>query len=140
MQNHIELLRVKVLELNHQMFSLIRERRLIVSQIQSLKSSEGKFPYFDSKREIMLFEKLAPDLKMLSLKELLSFSLLMEGQADPAGLGLYPQFSFGDHLEDKNRKGIIELINPILLHFYNPELEKQLNLKKEFRFFETYYV
>ena len=140
MQNHLELLRVKVLELNHQMFSLIRERRLIVNQIQSLKPTEGSFPYFDSKREILLFEKLASDLKMLSLKELLSFSVLMEGQADPAGVGLYPQFSSGDHLEQKNRMGLIELINPILLHFYNSELEKQLSLKKEFRFFEKYYA
>jgi len=140
MQNHLELLRVKVLELNHQMFSLIRERRLIVNQIQSLKSTDGHFPYFDSQREILLFGKLAPDLKMLSLKELLSFSVLMEGQADPASLGLYPQFSSGDHLEQTKRLGIIELINPILLHFYNPELEKQLNLKKEFRFFEKYYA
>lgn len=128
-------LRAKLLEINLELFSLIEKRKLIVSRIQDLKT-ENNLSVFSPEREIILFEKLSPLLKKLTLKELLSFSLLLEAHADPTEKNLYPAFSEMIHLDKIDKSFLWYRVNPILLYYYDAKSYFKLPLKSNFKFFE----
>jgi chorismate mutase len=133
MQQQLELHRANVLKINLDLIHLIKERRQVVNQIQSIKIKEGNFPYFDVEREKKLYAQLSNELIKLTLKEIFSLSLLVESQADPDNDQSYPHFSNGDHLLDpKKPLELFEQINPILLYYYDPKYYQQLKLKPFF--------
>lgn len=128
-------LRAKLLELNLELFSLLEKRKLLVNQIQDIKI-ENKLSVFSPEREKDLFEKLAPLLKKLTLKELFSFSLLLEAHADPTNSTIYPAFSELIHLRKTDKNPLWFRVNPILLYYYDAKSYFKLPLKKNFKFFD----
>lgn len=132
----LEKFRADLESTNKKILSLIETRRKIVGDIQRVKSNLGSDKY-DPKRELELFISLRGFLEKLSLKELLSFSLLME---DQAGIG-YPEWSQLVHLvpqkERLPEKSQIEQysskINPLLLLLFYPDKIKVDYLKIEFK-------
>lgn len=128
-------LRAKLLALNVELFGLIEKRKLIVSRIQDIKA-ENKLSAFSPEREKVLFEKLTPLLKHLTVKELFSFSLLLEAHVDPAAKGIYPAFSELIHLRKTVKTPLWYRVNPILLYYYDAKSYFKLPLKKNFKFFK----
>jgi chorismate mutase len=120
-------------QLNTHFFLLICERRNIAMKIQESKDAPGRFPHFDPERERELFTKIQSDLKELSIKELLAFSLIMEDQAMAMAPGAYPAWSQGAHLAVATGE-LFTLINPLLLKFTHPEIFLRLNLSADFSF------
>ena len=134
MQQQLELFRAQLLKINLDLIHLIKERRTTVHQIQNLKLRTTKFPYFDAEREKKIYIQFASELTKLTLKELFSFSLLIESNADPLDDRSYPHFSQGDHLAQKNKQlKLHEQINPILLSIYDANLYKQVELDSYFK-------
>ena len=129
--------RETLLQLNTQFFLILSERRQVSLKIQELKTSTGRYSHFDPEREKALFELLAPDLKKLSLKELLSFSLIMEDQAMAMAPGSYPSWSNKLHLSSAGEE-LFYMINPLMLKFSRPELFERLVLKADFSFLEDF--
>lgn len=128
-------MRAKLLQINLELFSLIEKRKLIVTRIQDIKM-ENNLSVFSPEREKDLFEKLAPLLKKLTLKELLSFSLLLEAHADPTEKNVYPAFSEMIHLRKTTKTFLWYRVNPILLYYYDAKSYFKLPLKTKFNFFE----
>ena len=85
--------REALLQLNSQFFQILSERRATSLRIQELKDVSGRYSHFDPDREKVLFEQMHPELKELTLKELLAFSLVMEDQAMAMAPGSYPTWS-----------------------------------------------
>ena len=79
--------REALLQLNSEFFLMISERRSISLKVQELKDGSGRYSHFDPEREKALFERLKDEVKGLTLKELLAFSLIMEDQAMGGGGG-----------------------------------------------------
>lgn len=125
--------REALLQLNTQLFMIVSERRFVSQKIQDLKTETGKYPHFDPTREKLLFEQFKEQISKLSIKELLSFSLIMEDQAMAMAPGSYPSWSSGIHLNG-NSGELFGMINPILLKFARPEIFERLNLGPEFSF------
>jgi chorismate mutase len=136
-ESNLAQLREALLQLNTQFFMLLSDRRALTLQIQELKSASGRFSHFDPERERELFLHLLIELKELSLKELLAFSLIMEDQAMAMAPGSYPQWSSGTHLEEPDQ-GIVSMINPVLLKITHPELFNRLSLSTEFSFLKQF--
>jgi len=129
-QDNLSNLRSQLVDLNIELFKLISQRAQLTQLIQKEKGPDLK-SHYDAQREKALFQELLPELKKLSLKELASFSLLMESQAQAPSK--YPAWSEGVHLVGPNL-GIQSLINPLLLKVTHPEHFKTLKLKTEFSF------
>jgi len=135
--NLIEL-RERLAQMNSEFFLLVSERRKTSLQIQSLKQDTGgRYSHYDPEREWVLFQKLQHELKDLSLKELLAFSLLMEDQAMAMAPGSYPSWSQCSHVQT-TQKEIYEMINPILLKFSHQNLFEKLHLTTEFLFLKDF--
>ena len=117
-------------QLNKQWFSLVQERRELVSQIQSVKLV-GSLPHFDYDRESALFSDLLKLLAPLHLKELLAFSVLMEAHAGSPER--YPAWSEGVHLAELPLKDF-HRINPVLLKAVHPDLFKTLRIAPDYTF------
>jgi len=132
-ESNLAQLREALIHLNSQLCMVISERRTISLKIQELKKGHGRFSHFDPEREILVFGLLKNDLEQLSLKELLSFSLIMEDQAMALAPGSYPQWSSGTHLESPNLDAAHQ-VNPLLLKVTHPDLFSRLNLLADFRF------
>lgn len=128
-------LRAKLLELNLELFSLLEKRKILVNRIQDVKL-ENNLSVFSPEREKILFEKLSPLLKKLTLKELLSFSLLLETHADPTENNSYPAFSEMIHLRKSTKSPLWYRVNPILLYYYDAKSYFKLPLKEKFKFFK----
>jgi len=95
-------LRSDLEQINQELFKIILHRREVVEKIQSFKSKDGDFPFYDEKREKELFEKIQADLEKLTPKELLAFSLLIESQAQIGDERNYPSWFKGDVLKSTN--------------------------------------
>jgi chorismate mutase len=130
--SELDELRDNLFHLYLKFFSLLDLRRSLVQEINLLKENEGFYKNYSPDREKELFFKLESDLKKLSLKELLSLSLLIEDHAQFDGENSYPSFSAGVHLQ--NFKGEIhQQINPLILSIYNQELGAKLTLSDKFK-------
>lgn len=124
-------------QLNSEFLLTISERRALCLKIQEFKQNQGTYSHYDPIREKEVFELLNSSFKELSLKELLSFSLIMEDQAMAMAPGSYPSWSQGIHLTESHRD-LVEMINPLLLKVSRPDLFSKLNLSVEFKFLKDF--
>lgn len=124
-------------QLNSEFFLLLKERRALCLKVQELKNPNHSYPHYDPEREKTLFYELSHELKNLSLKELLAFSLIMEDQAMAMAPGSYPAWSQKIHLVMKNDE-IQSQINPLLLKFCKPTIFQTLELSSEFNFLNQF--
>lgn len=136
-ESKLSVYRESLLQLNTQFFLILSERRQLSLKIQELKGSTGRFSHFDPEREKGLFEQAKTELKELSLKELLAFSLVMEDQAMAMAPGSYPAWSNGLHLSDSGDE-LYQMINPLMLKVSRPELFQRLALNGEFSFLKDF--
>lgn len=127
-------LRDNLRDLNHKIFKLFIERRVLVEQIQNQKSQSEGFTSFDFQRELQFFKELTPELVKLSAHELMAFSLLMEGQAGAPTK--YPAWSEGIHLLEAPSHSEHRL-NPVLLSILRPEAFLSLKLTPHFGFLRS---
>jgi chorismate mutase len=125
--------REALLQLNSEFFLMISERRAISLKVQELKNGSGMYSHFDPEREKALFERLKDEVKGLTLKELLAFSLIMEDQAMAMAPGSYPTWSSGIHLTEPSTE-LFAMINPLLLKTSHPDLFSRLKLNPHFSF------
>lgn len=131
--SNLERYRESLLQLNSEILISIQERRRICLKIQELKSTQGPYPHYDPQRELDIFELQKEHFIKLSLKELLSFSLLMEDQAMALAPGSYPSWSTKIHLSQKAGE-LFEMINPLLLKVSHPEIFNRLEFTPDFDF------
>lgn len=132
------LLREQLGKLTQNFFSLLNERKKIVTQIQKFKEKEKRFYAYCPEQEVQLFLIQKDLLSSLSLRELLAYSLIMEEHANVES-NAYPQWSQGEHLQ-QSRVGMIYQINPILLAVTRKELYDALSLNEEFKTLMVKYV
>lgn len=136
-ESNLSQYREALLQLNTQFFLIISERRVLSMKIQELKAASGRYSHFDPEREKNLFQQLQQDLKGVTVKELLAFSLIMEDQAMAMAPGSYPTWSSGVHLTEGSKE-LYSMINPILLKITHPELFNRLSLTPDFSFLKQF--
>jgi len=124
-------------QINSEFFLLLKERRALCLKVQELKNPSHNYQHYDPEREKVLFLQLSPDLKNLSIKELLAFSLIMEDQAMAMAPGSYPAWSQKIHLITKSDE-IHHQINPLLLKLSKPIIFQKLQLTPEFIFLNQF--
>jgi len=129
--------REALLQLNSEFFLILAERRLASLKVQEMKIGSGMYSNFDPEREKILFNKMKDEMKGLSIKELLAFSLIMEDQAMAMAPGSYPTWSNGIHLTASS-KDLYAMINPLLLKANRPELFGRLSLNPDFSFLKEF--
>ncbi len=121
-------LRSEIDSLNSTFFKTLSQRRDCARKIQ-----EGKVSHqavcFDPVREEVIFSLHKDELEKCSIKEILSFSLLMESQAGEN----YPAWSKRIHLKSFEGK-LYEQINPLLLKIIRPLEYQKLELKESYQF------
>ena len=122
---------------NSEFILLVKERRALSLKIQELKGESGLFAHFDPEREKQIFLDQEEQFRNLTLKELLSFSILMEDQATAMAPGSYPSWLTGIHIEDFSHE-IYQMVNPILLSVTHKELFKRLKFSAEFAFLKDF--
>jgi chorismate mutase len=131
MMSELESNRAQLLLKTQRIVSLILGRKNLVTKIQNLKNTDNEFENFDLVREVFVFQNLK-DVSTLSFHELLSLSLLIEGQAG-SNEGRYPAWSRGEHLEPSALTSIEQQINPILLATAQSKSYDSLPLKVEIK-------
>jgi chorismate mutase len=127
-------LRSSLSELNRMFLSIMGQRKKLVHQIQATKKSQGLagfhgYHHYDPSREWSLFRSFERQMKLLSLKEILSLSILMEAHADAPGD--YPEWSRGIHLRNFS-DDLSSQINPLMIRLIDQSRFNQLSLKPEF--------
>lgn len=128
-------LRAELDGINQQLIQLVQVRRNVVAQIQKQKPPiRDHFASYDSEREWKLFLRLKPQLDQLTTKELLAFSILMEGQAGAPAR--YPEWSESVHLSQK-ADAIEQKLNPLLVKLLWPPKFEALNLSSQFSFLRS---
>lgn len=135
-ESNLRDLRDQLREKNELFFSTLSERKLIGQKIQDLKSERvGQYSHYCPRREKEIFGEMKNSLALLSLRELLAFSLIMEEHADSSvrGGNCYPIWSSQIHLLKKEEE-IFFLINPLLLKLLHQHLFFRLQLKSDFTF------
>jgi chorismate mutase len=132
-ESSLTILREKLIQLNTQYFQIISERRAVSLKVQELKSESGRYSNYDPDREKVVFEHLKNEISILSLKEVLAFSLIMEDQAIALEPGSYPTWSSGVHIRSRSGE-LYGMINPILLKISHPDLFARLSFSPEFSF------
>jgi chorismate mutase len=130
--------REALLQINSQLFLTLKDRRSLSLKIQELKNSRiGTYSHFDPEREVLSFRIMSEHLKLLTIKELLAFSLIMEDQAMAMAPGSYPAWSTKVHVANPS-SDFYTMINPLLLKETHPELFKHLTLLVEFSFLKQF--
>lgn len=129
-------LREALAQANSEFILNVDERRKLCLQIQTLKERSG-VSHYDPDQEKKVFTQGSVELKKLSLKELLAFSLVMEDQAQAMAPGTYPAWSSRVHLKESNGD-LFELINPLLLKILKPEAFKRLTLANDYVFLNDF--
>ena len=124
-------LRHELLVTNHQLLKIMSARKEQVHAIQEIKTLQGQ-SIFCPEREWELFNQLQSELSELSIRELLSLSLIIEEDACSYSQ-TYPAWSEGVHLVD-GPTILYQQINPILLKVTHLSLFEQLKLKADFDF------
>jgi chorismate mutase len=130
-------IRQNLLQKNSALFQTILERRFLCIKIQELKDVSGQHSCFDPVREKEVFQLHDHQLKQLSFKELLAFSLIMEDQAQAISFDSYPNWSESVHLRQK-QGDLIEMINPLMIKLLHPELFDKFDLTDEFEFLKDF--
>lgn len=131
----LQSLRAELDGINQQLIQLVQARRNVVAQIQKQKPTMGdRFASYDSEREWTLFVRLKPQLDQLTTKELLAFSILMEGQAGAPAR--YPEWSESVHLSQK-ADAIEQRLNPLMVKLLWPPKFEALNLSSQFSFLRS---
>lgn len=136
-ESNLAQLREMLAQLNSEFFLLLGERRGICLKIQELKEDKGRYAHYSPDRENDLFSQMQEELKLLSIKELLSFSLMMEDHAMAMAPGSYPSWSSRCHLIGSHQD-LFEMINPLLLKKTHPHLFSRLTLSSEFDFLKEF--
>lgn len=136
-ESNLAQLREALAQVNSEFFLNVKERRALCIRIQEFKVIEGRFSSYDPAREKELFLLQKDQIKELTLKELLAFSLIMEDQAMAMAPGSYPAWSQFIHLVAPNKE-TIEMINPLLLKLRSSELFSKLPLSTEFSFLRDF--
>lgn len=136
-ESELAQLREALAQLNSEFFLTIAERRNLTVKIQEFKDSTGRYSHFDPEREKEIFSLFQAQLKNLSIKELLSFSLIMEDHATAMAPGSYPAWSNSIHIASPNRE-LHEMINPLMLKSARPEFFNRLTLSQEFSFLKDF--
>ena len=129
MKTNLSDLRKDISALFHSFRTLLETRQALVQKIIQLKNETG-MSHFDYRREVELFSSHKDWPNGLSLKEVLAYSLIMEGQQNNTN---YPRFSEREHLA-QNEGQLFEMINPIMLKIWFPEYFKCLKLTERFDF------
>ena len=130
----LKVMRDELDKITKELFKIIQNRKVSVQQIQLSKEKTSAFKSFDPIREYSLFQNYKIELQSMSLKELFSFSLLIEDHAE-ISTGDYPQWSNLEHISSIN-KDFTQLqnqVNPILLAVTHKDLYDSLKLSKEFQ-------
>ena len=130
-------LREALAQINSEYFLTLKERRAITLRIQERKGSSGRYSHYDPERETEIFLLFSNELKNLTMKELLSFSIVMEDHASAMAPGSYPAWSSFSHLRSHNHE-LFEMINPLMLKVSRPEFFSRLALTQEFRFLKDF--
>ncbi len=131
--SELEHLREGLLQANSEYFFNLAERRKLCISIQEVKGTTGRFSHYDPEREKIVFTHFKQQLSSLSLRELLSFSLVMEDHALAMAPGSYPAWSQRYHLTTPP-KDLHEMINPLMLKISHPDMFGRLELTPEFHF------
>lgn len=126
-------LREALAQLNSEFFLTLSERRNLTVRIQEIKGNSGRYSHYDPDREKVVFESIKTQLKNLTVKELLAFSLVMEDHAMAMAPGSYPTWSNRIHL-NQSRNELFEMINPLLLKTCLPKFFSELTLTQDFSF------
>lgn len=126
-------LREALAQTNSEFFLALADRRKLCISIQGIKEQKGHFSHYDPERERTVFGQFATQLKELSIRELLSFSLVMEDHAQAMAPGSYPNWSLRIHLAQPGLE-LFEMINPLMLKTAHPEIFKRLKLQPDFAF------
>ena len=130
-------LREALAQINSEYFFTLKERRAITLKIQERKGAAGRFSHYDPDREKEIFTLFVSELKILTMRELLSFSLVMEDHASAMAPGSYPAWSSSFHLSNHHHE-LFEMINPLMLKFSRPEFFSRLTLTQEFGFLKDF--
>lgn len=135
-ESELAQLREALAQANSELFYTLADRRKLCGRIQTLKEKQG-FSHYDPERESALFQHFQNELKALTLKELLAFSLVMEDQAQVLAPGTYPSWSSRPHLSESSSE-LFEMINPLLLKIARPEIFKRLQLTNTYSFLNDF--
>lgn len=130
-------LREGLAQLNSELFLTIRERRSLTVRVQELKGPQGRYAHYDPDREKEIFTHFQTELRGLSLKELLAFSLIMEDQAMAMAPGSYPAWSSGAHVVNPEKE-LFQMMNPLMLKMSRPDFFNRLKLSPEFSFLKDF--
>lgn len=136
-ESELTQLREALAHLNSEYFLTIAERRYLCVKIQEFKEFKGRFAHYDPEREKEIFGLLQIQLKNITMKELLAFSLIMEDHAMAMAPGSYPTWSTKVHLVNPSAE-LFEMINPLMLKISHPELFNRLSLSPEFTFLKDF--
>lgn len=136
-ESELAQLREALAQLNSEFFLTLAERRNVTVKIQELKSNTGRYSHYDPDREKEVFGLVKNQLKNLTSKELLAFSLVMEDHAMAMAPGSYPAWSNRIHLVT-SRNELFEMINPLMLKVCLPDLFSRLNLSQDFSFLKDF--
>ncbi|MFP5387100.1 MAG: chorismate mutase [Bacteriovoracia bacterium] len=136
-ESELNQLREALAQLNSEFFLTLAERRNLTVRIQEIKARTGRYSHYDPEREREVLGLVKVQLKNLTLKELLAFSLVMEDHAMAMAPGSYPAWSNFTHLIDP-KKELYEMINPLMLKISHPDFFARLNLSQEFGFLKDF--
>lgn len=136
-ESELAQLREALAQLNSELFLTFAERRRLTVKIQEYKGASGRYSHYDPEREKTIFTLFQPQLKTLSLKELLAFSLIMEDHAMAMAPGSYPAWSTMTHLQNP-KKELIEMVNPLMIKASRPETFSRLTFTAEFGFLKDF--
>ena len=136
-ESNLAQLREALAQTNSELFLTIMERRKICVKVQEYKEHKGRYSHYDPEREKEVFTKLKTEIKDLTIKELLAFSLIMEDQAQAFAPGAYPTWSLRSHLKESKNE-IFEMINPLILKISHPEMYSKLQLNIDFDFLKDF--
>jgi chorismate mutase len=136
-ESELAQLREALLQLNSEFFLTIGERRTLTLRIQEYKAATGCYSHFDPEREKEIFGLFSEQLKNLSMRELLAFSLIMEDHAMAMAPGSYPLWSQSIHVARPGHE-LYEMINPLMLKVSRPDFFNRLMLSQEFSFLKDF--
>lgn len=136
-ESELAQLREALAQLNSELFLTFAERRNLTVKIQEYKGSTGRYSHFDPEREKEIFNFFQTQLKNLTVKELLAFSLIMEDHAMAMAPGSYPAWSNTVHLLSP-KKELLEMVNPLMLKVARPDSFNRLTFSPEFAFLKDF--
>jgi chorismate mutase len=137
-ESRLQEFRAKLAQLNFNLLLALDERKIVCREIQATKTiGSSNYPHYDPEREKVVFQEMMLELRQLSIRELLAFSLIMEEHAQGERPGAYPAWSQGVHLNSAPHQ-LLEMINPLLLSIILPEVFPSVELNQDFLFLKDF--